>query len=170
VKPTLTEIENLLLARLKDKLPAGVAIEAWPEKGLKHWIESGGAKRATTVLVHYAGSEFHEPETPIHSRIVQARIVTYRVFVVARSLRDPSAAARGAYALLDDTRYWLTGFDIGGPGRLRPAGEEVVELSDTLAIFAADFEGELLWIEPSEETGPAFTQGNTIDAVGGQSV
>jgi hypothetical protein len=168
--PTLTAIEDQLLARLTATLPAGVAIESWPAKGLEQWVQSGGAKRAATVLIHYVGSEFREPETPRHSRLVQARLVTYRVFVVARSLRDASAAARGAYALLDAVRSALTGLDLGGPGRLRPAGEEVVELSDTLAMFAAEFDAELLWIEPSEETGPAFTRGTTIDTLQGPSV
>lgn len=169
MKPTLTEIEDQLIATLTAVLPAGTLVEAWPEKGLKKWLDGGGLKRPQAVLVHYVGAEFSEP-SPKHARIAQERLVTYRLFVVARSLRGLDAAGSAAYALLDACRSVLTGLDLGGPGRLRPAGEEAIELGDALAIFAADFEAELVWLEPVTETGPALTQSTTRDTIAGQPV
>lgn len=169
MRPTLIELENQLLAQLRSALPPATLVEAWPEKGLEQWLKSGGPKRLPAVLTHYAGSEFAAPDLN-YGAPAQAQVVTWRLYVVARSLRDPGEAARGAYALLDACRAALTGLDLGGPGRLRPVGEEAIELSDTLAIFAADYEAELVWMQLEPETGPAFTQGTTIDTIGGHGV
>lgn len=105
----LTNTENAIVARLKERLP-DVKVEPFPENYQEYQLLA--AKNA--VLVHYLGSTA-EPSMSTN-RISQELTVHWGITILSRGLRlkEGVNGDKGAYQILDDVRSALIGLRITG--------------------------------------------------------
>jgi len=100
---TLLDLEDALLARLKEELP-GYEVKSYPDNPSDYVLtHPRGA-----VLVRFAGGKYGPTEDI--GAMVQPRRTDWEITVVARHLR----AHGGLYVLLDVLRIGLTGYQVPG--------------------------------------------------------
>lgn len=108
VRPALVleQIEDAIIARLKEELSGSVKVVSFPNDPAKFDF----ANLPAAALVHYVGSKYAPREGP--ARIDQRRRVEYAIVLFARSLRGQG----GAYTYLEDLRLALQGDSFAGAG------------------------------------------------------
>lgn len=114
----LTDTENAIVARLKEKLP-NVNVEAFPEKYDQYTF----LQSKSSVLVHYLGATASESKSD--NLINQELTVHWGVTILSRGLRtaDAVTGSAGAYAILDDARSALVGYRINGCSKMEMESE-----------------------------------------------
>jgi hypothetical protein len=109
----LTDTENAIVERLKEKLP-NVKVEPFPDNIQEYQFLT--AKNA--VLVHYLGSTAEPSQSP--NTINQQLTVRWGITILSRGLRlkEGVSGGEGAYQILDKVKSALIGFRVDGCSKM----------------------------------------------------
>lgn len=118
----ITEATDAILARLRE-IPGLKKVEDWHGE-----IDAllAQAINLPALWLVYTGAQF-QPKTLLGSNTAQ-HSMEWTVVVVDKSLRGPDAAAPGCYAIIEQVREKLIGYNVGDSW-LWPLGEQLI-LSD----------------------------------------
>lgn len=95
-------LEAELVTHLKDNLPTGVHVQAWPDNPETFdFTQANGA-----VLVRYDSDTFSAPVANRAGKIIQERTAEWSIVALHRNL----SKHQGIYTLLEAVRTVITGF------------------------------------------------------------
>jgi hypothetical protein len=134
-------IENKIIEKLKSKL-TDLLIDSFPEKPQEFvFTHPKGA-----ILVHYQGGSYGNIESV--GAIFQNKKMEFALTVVTRNLRTKNS---GAYALLEEIKSILTGFQIDGCSKMSPTKEGFLSENNGVWQYSINFEFTTPSIESEDE-------------------
>ena len=137
MKPgVLTQIEDAIVARLKERLPGDTKVEPWPDSADAYDF----ANLTAAALVHYTGSRYTAPTSGRPAS--QAREAHFAVHLFTRNLRGHS----GGYQALEAARLALQDNTFAGSTPATIVSDQLVD----------EREGQWQWLVEIAVTVPAI--------------
>jgi len=134
-------IESQIIEKLKSKL-TDLLVDSFPEKPQEFvFTHPKGA-----ILVHYQGGNYSNSESV--GAIFQTKKMEFALTIVTRNLRTKDACA---YALLEQVKSILTGFQIDGCSKMSPTKEGFLSENNGIWQYSINFEFTTPSIESEDE-------------------
>ncbi|HEY9212063.1 MAG TPA: Gp37 family protein [Ancylobacter sp.] len=121
----ITDIEDGMVARLKERLPRRIArIESFPDDPTKYDFPD---RDAAACFVRYDRSGYSASGGGPREAYSPIRTLTFEVALLVRSLRGTNDGAIGSYDALEDIRRALQGQSFAGATAMVPVSDELQE-------------------------------------------
>jgi hypothetical protein len=163
----IATIETAILTQLKSQI-ASIEITHYPDRPETYRL----THRIGAALVRYDGAAYG----PVNDTgaVVQRRRLRFAVRLVMRDLGwsfggEADGPSPGAYAMIEAVRAALTGFQIGGCGKMAPSRERFIERDKQGAawIYEISFTLTTAAVEASSTPAyPLFTRGVALESGG----
>lgn len=137
----IESIENKIVEKLKGKI-TDLFIDSFPEKPQEFvFTHPKGA-----ILIHYQGASYIDIQSV--GIIAQQKKMEFALTIVTRNLRKKDSSA---YALLEEIKSILTGFQIDGCSKMYPTKENFISENNGIWQYAISFELTTPSIESEDE-------------------